>query len=227
TAIAKEMQTRYLHPQWIRGQQKEGYSGTLQVLKATQFLWGWQAMQPESVREDQWQSMMDVYIKDQYELGTRQWFEESNHQALAQMTERMLEAVRLKYWTPTDENQQLLARVYREASEASGLLEKNQRVSEFVEENFPKPASTKPDPKTIAAESTSATSSDDAEPSVAEDSTSIDTQNVDGIELQAVEDEPELVDASRRVRAFAVVGMLTLILGGALIQILRSASNRG
>lgn len=42
SAIAKEMQTRYLHPQWINAQKAEGYSGSLQVLKTAQFLWGWQ-----------------------------------------------------------------------------------------------------------------------------------------------------------------------------------------
>ncbi|MEM9383340.1 MAG: cobaltochelatase subunit CobN, partial [Planctomycetota bacterium] len=73
SAIAKEMQTRYLHPQWIRAQMDEGYSGTLQVLKAVQFMWGWEVMDPSTVRPDQWQSVVDVYVTDRYDLGTREW----------------------------------------------------------------------------------------------------------------------------------------------------------
>jgi cobalamin biosynthesis Mg chelatase CobN len=95
-AIAREMQTRYLHPQWIEAQKAEGYSGTLQVLKTAQFLWGWQVTAPGTVRQDQWQSLHDVYVRDRYKLGTREWLEGDNRAAFAQTLERMLDAVRLE-----------------------------------------------------------------------------------------------------------------------------------
>ncbi|WP_153558169.1 cobaltochelatase subunit CobN [Roseimaritima sediminicola] len=131
-AIAKELQTRYLHPQWIRAQQAEGYSGTLQVLKAAQFLWGWQATAPQTVRDDQWQAMMDVYIRDQYDLDTQDWFAQHNEAALAQMLERMLDAVRLGYWDAEPQVQTELATAYRRARDASGLIESNAAVARFA-----------------------------------------------------------------------------------------------
>lgn len=132
-AIAKEMQTRYLHPQWIAAQQSEGYSGTLQVLKATQFLWGWQTIAPETVREDQWQSLVDTYVNDQYELGTREWLETQNPAAMAQMLERMIDAVRLDYWHPDSETQQTLFAAYQAARKKSELIESNRLVAQFVD----------------------------------------------------------------------------------------------
>lgn len=137
SGIAKEMQTRYLHPQWISAQQAEGYSGTLQVLKTAQFLWGWQVTSPGAVRQDHWQALHDVYVRDQYRLGTRAWLEGSNQAAFAQTLERMLDAVRLKYWQPDAATRRELAQVYREALKATGLRESNAQVRRFAAELLP------------------------------------------------------------------------------------------
>ena len=132
-AIAKEANSRYLHPQWIRSQQAEGYSGTLQVLKSVQFLWGWQVMAPETVREDQWQSFYDVYLRDRYDLGTEKWLRESNDAALAQILERMLDAVRLNYWTPDTLTQQELVNAYLRSADQAKLIERNMAVTRFAQ----------------------------------------------------------------------------------------------
>lgn len=133
TALAKEMQTRYLHPQWILAQKGEGYSGTLQVLKAVQFLWGWQVTAPATVRQDHWQSMHDVYVRDRYRLGTRQWLEGDNRAAFAQTLERMLDAVRLGYWRPDAATRRELLSAYDEAVKATDLRESNAAVRRFAQ----------------------------------------------------------------------------------------------
>ena len=132
TSIAKEMQTRYLHPQWISAQKAEGYSGTLQVLKTAQFLWGWQVTAPQTVRQDHWQSLHNVYVRDQYKLGTREWLEGSNRAAFAQTLERMLDAVRLKYWQPDAATQRELTQAYNDSLKATGLRESNAAVQRFA-----------------------------------------------------------------------------------------------
>jgi len=146
-AIAREMQTRYLHPQWIEAQKAEGYSGTLQVLKTAQFLWGWQVTAPQAVRQDQWQSLHDVYVRDKYRLGTREWLEGDNRAAFAQTLERMLDAVRLNYWKPDAATRRELAKDYAEAVRATGLRERNAGVQRFVQaELSPAPALPKSSP---------------------------------------------------------------------------------
>ena len=132
SAIAKEMHTRYLHPQWITAQKAEGYSGTLQVLKTAQFLWGWQVTAPQTVRQDHWQSLHNVYVRDQYKLGTREWLEGSNRAAFAQTLERMLDAVRLKYWQPDEATKRELTQAYNDALKATGLRESNAAVQRFA-----------------------------------------------------------------------------------------------
>jgi cobaltochelatase CobN len=132
SALTKEMQTRYLHPQWINAQKAEGYSGTLQVLKTAQFLWGWQVTAPQTVRQDHWQSLHNVYVRDQYKLGTREWLEGDNRAAFAQTLERMLDAVRLNYWQPDAATKKELVQVYQEALKATGLRESNPAVQRFA-----------------------------------------------------------------------------------------------
>ncbi|MEM8713340.1 MAG: cobaltochelatase subunit CobN, partial [Planctomycetota bacterium] len=124
--------TRYLHPQWIRAQMDEGYSGTLQVLKAVQFMWGWEVMEPSSIRPDQWQSLADVYVTDRYGLGTRTWLEAENEAGYAQMLERMLDAVRLGYWEASAETQAQLVAAFRQAALSSELVQRNPAVTAFV-----------------------------------------------------------------------------------------------
>ena len=68
------------------------------MLDATNNFWGWTATAREIVRDDQWQEMADVYVRDKHQLGLRQWFEQNNPHALAQTMERMLEAARQGYW---------------------------------------------------------------------------------------------------------------------------------
>ena len=96
--LAKELATRQFHPGYIQGLMKEGYAGTLQVLDATNNFWGWTATAREIVRDDQWQEMVDVYVRDKHNLGLKDWFESKNPHALAQTMERMLEAARQGYW---------------------------------------------------------------------------------------------------------------------------------
>ncbi|MGJ7486621.1 cobaltochelatase subunit CobN [Variovorax sp. LT2P21] len=132
-AIAREMQTRYLHSQWIEAQKAEGYSGALQVLKTAQFLWGWQVTAPAAVRQDQWQSLHDVYVRDRYQLGTRQWLEGANRAAFAQTLERLLDAVRLDYWRPDAATRRELAQAYVAAAAASGLRERHAEVARYAQ----------------------------------------------------------------------------------------------
>ena len=132
-AIAKEVNSRYLHPQWIKSQQAEGYSGTLQVLKSVQFLWGWQVTAPQTVREDQWQSFHEIYVRDRYNLGTEKWLRESNEKAFAQILERMLDAIRLDYWQPDSQTREELVNAYLESATSSELIDRNMVVSKFAE----------------------------------------------------------------------------------------------
>ena len=215
SAIAKEMQTRYLHPQWINAQQAEGYSGTLQVLKTANFLWGWQVTAPQEVRQDHWQSLHNVYVRDQYQLGTRQWLEGENRAAFAQTLERMLDAVRLNYWQPDGATRKELVQAYSAALKATGLTERNPQVQRFAERELnpsvAQPALSAPPPRPLARAPLKSAPAANARPNPA--AAEPEGQTV----VKGLRMEPQVQADKQKATAPAVVNALAALLVTALL----------
>ncbi|MCO8121063.1 cobaltochelatase subunit CobN [Stieleria sp. TO1_6] len=229
-SIAKEMQTRYLHPQWIRSQQAEGYSGTLQVLKATQFLWGWQVTAPETIREDQWQSMMDVYVNDEYELGTREWLQEDNPQALAQILERMVDAVRLDYWQPDLETREKLLDSYDQMMRQSELIESNRQVQQFVSVQLKSKPALKPDPSVANSAELPVdpvTAAPNATPRQTTTPSADAPEFVRGQEMRPVSQPDVVGQQPQRRTLMAVVILGCVLLMGGFLQYRRLSKSQG
>ena len=131
--LAKELATRQFHPGYIQGLMKEGYAGTLQVLDATNNFWGWTAVAREIVRDDQWQEMMDVYVRDKHQLGLADWFEKHNPHALAQSIERMVEAARQGYWQADAATLAELKARWRDIAARHDVKSDNARFTAFVQ----------------------------------------------------------------------------------------------
>lgn len=132
--MAKELKGRQFHPQWVTAQRDQGYSGTLNVLDSVENFWGWQVVDPNAVRDDQWQEFHDVYMRDKLKLGTREWFEDKNPRALAQMAERMLEANRKGYWRADAQTLKELVEVVEDAMRRHDFRPMNDKVLPFVEQ---------------------------------------------------------------------------------------------
>ena len=132
--LAKELATRQFHPGYIEGLMKEGYSGTLRVLDATNNLWGWTAVAHEIVRDDQWQEMADVYVNDKHQLGVRDWMEKNNPHAYAQTMERMLEAARKGYWKADAKALDALKARYQQLQQQFDVHTSNQVFMDYVKQ---------------------------------------------------------------------------------------------
>ncbi|MEJ6000609.1 cobaltochelatase subunit CobN [Paucibacter soli] len=134
-SLALEMQGRYLHPGWLKAQQAEGWAGTLQVLKAVQYAFGWQAVAPDTVRPDHWQSLYDNLVRDRQGLGLPAWLRQ-NSQAYAQALERMVQAQRLGYWQPDAATRSELAALYQDLTRAAPLHQELAAVRQWSAEQL-------------------------------------------------------------------------------------------
>lgn len=132
--MAKELRAVYQHPNWMKEMQKEGYSGTLQMLNTINNFWGWQVMDRNIVRDDQWQEFHESYVKDRYKLGMREWFEKSNATALAQIAERMIEAIRKDYWKADEQTKRELVEVYQDIAKRHDVHTSNETFKAYVKE---------------------------------------------------------------------------------------------
>ena len=132
--LAKELRTRNFHKRWISEMQKEGYSGAVTMAGNLNNFWGWQVVDPDVVRDDQWDEFADIYVNDKLEMGLDEWFEQTNPKALARMMERMLEAERKDYWETSDERLKSIVEKYIEMVEKYDLIVLNDSVREHVTE---------------------------------------------------------------------------------------------
>ncbi len=132
--LATELRTRYLHPGWIEGMKAEGYSGALNVLDTVNNFWGWTAVAPEIVRDDQWSEFAEVYVKDKYKLGLNEWFEKNAPQAQAQIIEKMLEAARKGYWKADPALLKTLAQRWQTLAQNHDLRSNNQSFRRFMQQ---------------------------------------------------------------------------------------------
>ncbi|MCL7462916.1 cobaltochelatase subunit CobN [Pseudomonas sp. NW5] len=132
--MATELRAVYQHPNWIKEMQQEGYAGTLELLSAINNFWGWQVMDRNVVRDDQWEEFHQVYMADKYALGTREWFEQHNADAMGQIAERMLEAIRKGYWQASEETQRQLVQLYQELAAKHDLHTRNEAFKRYVAE---------------------------------------------------------------------------------------------
>ena len=130
--LANELATREFHPGYIKALMAEGYAGTLSVVDSTNNLWGWTAVAREVVRDDQWEELANVYVRDKYRLGLDEWFEENNPHAQAQIVERMLEAARKGYWHASSATVDDLKRRYRELAARHDVHTDNTAFLKYV-----------------------------------------------------------------------------------------------
>ncbi|SPL69990.1 cobaltochelatase subunit CobN [Acinetobacter stercoris] len=140
--LSDELRSRYLNPQWIKGMQNEGYAGTLEVLNATNNLYGWNVTDPSVVRDDQWQDMYDTYVLDKRNLGVKKWFEKENPSAQLQVLTRMAEAIRQDYWKADEQTRQQLAQTIRDIQKQQNLNLESKRVQQFVNQQMKNPTAT-------------------------------------------------------------------------------------
>lgn len=204
--LAKELATRQFHPGYIKALMEEGYSGTLSVLDATNNLWGWTAVAREIVRDDQWDTLAEVYVRDKYKLGLDEWFEKENPHALAQTIERMLEAARQEYWNAAPAMVAELKERYRELASRHDVHSDNPRFLEYVASGTP---------ADITPEALAAPPADQALPSRPEADSAVapeaPMEQVSGMRLDKV--SPKAAPADHQLYLVLLLLLLTFLAG--------------
>ena len=215
--LAKELATRQFHPGYIEGLMKEGYSGTLRVLDATNNLWGWTAVAHEIVRDDQWKEMADVYVNDKHQLGVREWMEKNNPHAYAQTMERMLEAARKGYWQADKQTLDQLKSRYSELQKSFDVHTANQTFMDYVKQGtdvaaMPTPMAMPPvQPPMPATPPATPPTPEQSEPQPIDEPVNPVTQ-ITGMLLEKVEDKPVEPNETQRQQVMQQLLLWLLLL---------------
>jgi cobaltochelatase CobN len=92
--LAVELQSRQFNPKWLQEMQKSGYAGAREMSKEIEHLYGFQKTAPDHLDAQTWQTVLDVFVKDKYQLGLKGFFQEQNPHARQTVLARLLEVDR-------------------------------------------------------------------------------------------------------------------------------------
>ena len=101
-ALATDFRVRLFNRKWIEGMMKERYAGADQVAVHVSNMLGWEIMREHSVSAENWQEVVNVYVRDSKNLHIREWFDKENPHAFQGLTQLLLETIRKGYWSPDE-----------------------------------------------------------------------------------------------------------------------------
>ncbi|WP_231934279.1 cobaltochelatase subunit CobN [Botrimarina colliarenosi] len=242
-ALRREYRVRLLNRKWIEGMMREGYAGADQIGVHVSNTMGWKIMRPDSVSDDIWEEIVEIYVRDSKSLAIREWFEAENPYAFQDLTEVLLESIRKGYWRPSDEVVREIAVAYAESvarhGEGGGLRGGgNTKLEEFVRNALSAPSDAATGELVAAYEarleesagfgaaatsaSTSTSSANDSPPDAAPEETTATqtTGRVTGQQLveAAAETTPAVETPFRYLWLLGLVIAATLIGAGYLTQ---------
>ena len=136
-AIGAEARSTVFNPAYIREVMKGNASSAAQITEVITNTYGWNVMKPAAIDNEMWDKFYEVYVKDEYGLGTEPFFRRENPQALQEITAVMLETARKGMWKATEQQLADLARLHTElvkdfGSSASGFAGSNAKLQEFI-----------------------------------------------------------------------------------------------
>jgi cobaltochelatase CobN len=212
--LQRDFRATLLNRAWIEGMIKENYAGAQQIAGLVFSTLGWKINRNNSIPDDVWQAVVDIYLRDKLDLKIRDWFEEKNPYAFQGMTENLLEAVRKEYWRPDEATLMAIATAYAESVVRHGLRENgevNEKLVAFLGRTMSAPGS----------ESTSGQSAKElleqfrqrlATELPMQLKGSAPTQEVTGQKLQATESERDASQPSHSVWSIVIIASLLILL---------------
>ena len=136
-AVKMDLNSRLLNPKWLKALMKEGYAGATVLAKDTGNLMGWEITRENTITDRDWQRVTDVYVKDTFDLGLVQWFEQNNPHAFQDITVTLLETVRKGYWQADEKTLEQIVQAYAQSvvdhGTGSGIRAGgNEKLEQFV-----------------------------------------------------------------------------------------------
>ncbi len=136
-AIGVESRTTIFNPSYIKEKMKGGAGSADGFSDIVTNTYGWNVMKPAAIDKELWDEIYNVYVKDKFDLGIKEFFSRQNPAALEEMTAVMMETVRKGLWKATARQQQDIARLHvemvnRYKPSCSGFVCDNAKLRDFI-----------------------------------------------------------------------------------------------
>jgi cobaltochelatase CobN len=90
------MRSRVVNPKWIEGVKRHGYKGAFEIAATVDYLFAFAAT-TGAVRHHHFDLVEETFLADE---ATRAFIAEANPPALAEIADRLQEAIDRNLWTP-------------------------------------------------------------------------------------------------------------------------------
>ena len=139
-AIGVESRSTLFNPAYIREKMKGNASAANVFAELVQNTYGWNVLRPAAIDNEMWNDIYKVYVRDEYNLGLRSFFEDKSPAALQEITAVMMESARKGLWNATERQLDDVARLHTElVSEykpsCSGFVCDNAKLREYISQH--------------------------------------------------------------------------------------------
>lgn len=136
-AIGIESRTTIFNPAYIKEKMKGGASSASTFAEIVTNTYGWNVMKPKAIDKEMWDEIYNVYVKDKYHLGTKEFFDKQNPAALMEMTAVMMESARKGMWKATPQQLKDIAKLHTETvnkykPSCSGFVCNNAKLRNYI-----------------------------------------------------------------------------------------------
>lgn len=136
-AIGIEGRTTIFNPAYIKEKMKGGASSAGTFAEIVTNTYGWNVMKPKAIDKEMWDEIYNVYVKDKYHLGTKEFFDKQNPAALMEMTAVMMESARKGMWKATPQQLKDIAKLHTETvnkykPSCSGFVCDNAKLRNYI-----------------------------------------------------------------------------------------------
>lgn len=136
-AIGIESRTTIFNPAYIKEKMKGGASSASTFAEIVTNTYGWNVMKPKAIDKEMWDEIYNVYVKDKYHLGTKEFFDKQNPAALMEMTAVMMESARKGMWKATPQQLKDIAKLHTETVNkykplCSGFVCNNAKLRSYI-----------------------------------------------------------------------------------------------
>lgn len=136
-AIGIEGRTTIFNPAYIKEKMKGGASSASTFAEIVTNTYGWNVMKPKAIDKEMWDEIYNVYVKDKYHLGTKEFFDKQNPAALMEMTTVMMESARKGMWKATPQQLKDIAKLHTETvnkykPSCSGFVCDNAKLRNYI-----------------------------------------------------------------------------------------------
>ncbi len=139
-AIGIESRTTIFNPEYIKEKMKGEATSASSFADIIRNTYGWNVMKPKAIDNQIWDEIYNVYVKDKFDLGVKDFFEGKNPAALQEITAVMMETARKGMWKASEQQLKDVAALHTELVNefnpgCSGFVCDNAKLREFIASN--------------------------------------------------------------------------------------------